>query len=601
VLAEGELLWLRLADGSIDARHELDAPSGDAPVPHRPTFAVPAGDLLVAPTGPAVLDHQGSVRWHGGADGRLVGVHGGVVVVDGESLRGLELATGEVRWERTGTEGSAISPAAALVGDTLVMVDAGRAVGLDPATGVERWRSPLPGDAAVGAGARLAGLTDDVAFVAYEQGDVEVVVRVGGRDGRLEPVGELGGVNGFPVQVSVAGGTVVSSGGREGVRAHRDGELLWSADVEQLPGTATVVDDDVVVLEGHRLRGLDLRTGKTRWTVATPMVGSLPARPAVLHGQAVVMAHSRLRAVDPATGETAWEEPVVGGSRCCPDHLVGPDHVVTAGPVRVFDAAGEQRWAEVPESSARPQSSAVAIVGPWVLTQRFEPSNGAEFPLRGLEDGRQGPTIGVEGMDPQVVHDDARFHAVARIGGRRALAAFPIPALDTGDATVTPSWVIDQPAEVQLVRTGDELLVVGRVSVERRDPATGELLGRTPLPALVQPGVAVSDGTLVGLTAADTLAAIDVATGELRWRRTFAVPLGSSPTVAGDRVYVTDVKSVLRVLSLRDGDETATTELRLPAAGTVTVAHGLVLVPTERALVAVGPPVDRSDAAARVR
>lgn len=190
-----------------------------------------------------------------------------------------------------------------------------------------------------------------------------------------------------------------------------------------------------------------------------------------------------------------------------------------------------------------------------------------------------------------MVQDADRFYATTSVEGKRAVVAVALPPADTTDTTLTPVWTIPAHVHTRLIRSGDDLLIVTPANIERRDPATGQLRGRTPLPTLMMPGAALHQDIIIGLAREDTVVAVDLATGDLRWTRTFEPHLASSPTIAGDHVYLVDAKSTVHVISLDDGTETTSVTVRAPAAGPVTIAHGVMLVPTETHLYAFGPPV----------
>jgi outer membrane protein assembly factor BamB len=94
----------------------------------------------------------GTARWTGAPDTRPVAANAEAAVVwdDGE-LIGVDIATGEARWNRSLRRGHA-QPAAALVDNRLSFVETRQLVVLDVRTGARLWRS-RPGATLLGAGA----------------------------------------------------------------------------------------------------------------------------------------------------------------------------------------------------------------------------------------------------------------------------------------------------------------------------------------------------------------------------------------------------------------------------------------------------------------
>lgn len=596
VVSGSELLWLRSIDGAIEDRHEFTGVVEETVVAANTAFALPAAGLLVTPAGPSVMDHRGVVRWARHGDGRVVGIHGGVVVIqDGPNLLGLSLDTGETGWEvnivTIDRPGRFRPSDTRLTAGTVVAIDdRGNIIGIDPVTGVRRWQSPLPGTTkgdAAEMSSRFVGSDGDVVFLSHHGPGQQQLLRVATSDGEVEDV-DVG--SDVPRSVAVWDDVLITSAGTGTIRAHRDGQLLWSTEAEVPPATASVVGDTIASIDRGGLQLLDPRTGEVTLSVEAHSTDPRPRRPAVLDGHAIIFGRGMLRGVDLTTGETGWETPVDGGS-CCPSHLVGNGHIVVAGPLRVFDATGAEKWSDPDSMDVGPAVS--AIVGPWVVTDQYsDHTDTVQTRLRSLQHGRPGLAISTTTSTLRdVVQDADRFYATTSVEGKRAVVAVPLPPADTTDTTLTPVWTISAHVHTQLIRSGDDLLIVTPANIERRDPATGQLRGRTPLPTLMMPGAALHQDIIIGLAREDTVVAVDLATGDLRWTRTFEPHLTSSPTIAGDHVYLVDARSTVHVISLDDGTETTSVTVRAPAAGPVTIAHGVMLVPTETHLHAFGPPV----------
>ncbi len=77
------------------------------------------------------------------------------------------------------------------------------------------------------------------------------------------------------------------------------------------------------------------------------------------------------------------------------------------------------------------------------------------------------------------------------------------------------------------------------------------------------------------------VSAMDVATGEMRWRVRLAGPIVAAPSIAGDRVLVADSKKNLWALSLTDGSATWVRELGDMVTDSVAVVGGTVVVATD--------------------
>jgi len=68
-------------------------------------------------------------------------------------------------------------------------------------------------------------------------------------------------------------------------------------------------------------------------------------------------------------------------------------------------------------------------------------------------------------------------------------------------------------------------------------------------------GLAWSNGVLYAINGVADVLALDDRTGAVKWRRTMQVPARSSPTVVGERIFLTTIDSRLIALSTADGHD----------------------------------------------
>lgn len=587
VLADHELLWLSPRDGSILERH----PVTEATLGWAPAFAVPAGELLVAPDGSGVLTRAGELGWRTDATGEVVGVTAGTVVVQqGRELTGRALDDGAVRWTVGIADEGHVS--AALVDGVVVATSrGGRLRVIDPATGtVTADRSgPVPANARRTDGeTSIVGTTATDVFVRVHASYGIRYVRVSARDATtVESLGTLADRDVRSIQEHDGDLLTLLW---DGVEVRRHGAVGWAIAVLRRPPAAAT--GWVVFGEGEFTI---TSTDGLPTSIRVPHAPVLPrARPAVLDGHAVLRTPDGLEARDLATGERSWLVDVEGAT-CCPSHLVAATGIALADPEpRVVDPDGEERWRRTAPAVPADEATAVtAIVGDWVVVGGDAP--GAPT-LRALADGRPGPTLDVDRLRA-VVSDGALFHGLAADpSGDTVVVAYDVPAADAS-GSLSARWRVPVGRHVQLVRTGDELLVVGAADVLHLDPATGVVRRRTVLPAVGTSPAAVADGRLVRRIDAHTVEGVELATGD-RWTRRFEQPVATAPTVAGDVVYVGDAAAVVWGLSLADG--AAVTSVSVPgmSATTLTVAEGYLLAGGPDRLHVLGPEPAGTTAAA---
>lgn len=582
VVAGRELLWVATATGAVTARHDLAGT--DEPSAWSPGFAVPAGDVLVTGDGTTVLDRDGVVRWQAGAPGEAVGVAAGTVVVRTDrTVTGRRLGDGQEVWTHELSPTGEVSTE--LVDGVVVTAElGGRVTVRDPRTGRELAGTrvgPAPaGGPPWDGGTSIVGTTATDVFVRLDAHIGIRYARLRASDGRL--VDDLVEWADRDLRnVSEHAGYLVTVV-RDTVEVWRGGEVAWTALEPAPPPTA---DGSWLVRSDDLARAGGGSSTPAVVTAAAPHVAD--ARPAVAGDHAVVATPQGVQALELATGEPGWSRPL-GSWSCCPSHLVGAGTVALTGPVRVLDADGERRW-DLPEEDEDRRTSASAIAPPWlVVTERPGPTGGATR-LHRLADGRAGPRLSRDPLGGAVVAEDRLFALGTDPAGTSRVVAFDVPDEEAGTATVAPVWTRPTAAGTELVHVGDELLVVGAAVVEHLDPATGQLRRRTLLPGLGSGPVAVADGRLVRRLDGSTLEAVHLTSGE-RWTRSFARPLTTAPTIAGDVVYVADTASVVVALSLRTGAVVASVDLGDADVAAITVAGGAVLAGGPDRLHALGAP-----------
>ncbi len=276
----------------------------------------------------------------------------------------------------------------------------------------------------------------------------------------------------------------------------------WSFPVEpvgqQGASAPVVAADEAVVVGPAAVYGIDLSTGRERWTIARAEGPSTSPALATVKGTAVLLftegsssSDAKLRAVELADRKPAWPSPfalgeqshtgvtVAGGMA-----FVGDD----AGHVFAVDlATGTERWSVL------------------------------------LNDGGQGPLTVANGT----------VYTVPQ--GRLAIGAAATPTV-TPAPSPSPSpfgHVIGEPNRVSLIA----------LSASSGDPAwvvplpVGTFFTSMPVAAGGSVYVAVSDSALNG-----ELIAVKAADGTVRWVHRGVGPVWqtSSPTAAGGAVYVAD-------------------------------------------------------------
>jgi outer membrane protein assembly factor BamB len=185
-----------------------------------------------------------------GAERELPVVDGVVTVTDGEQLVGVDVATGDRRWENYTTDetedphvsGRDVFTDGTRVYTAIQLIDAGAGdvtghiVAVDPASGAEIWRSPQLGDIGYGAGAVAAAPFDDGAAVAFL-------------------------MEGYPGRVLVLDSAT--------------GQIRWEVDLTSDYASVVHLDGSTIVADGATTRSYDA-DGRQEWEVASPVIERNP-------------------------------------------------------------------------------------------------------------------------------------------------------------------------------------------------------------------------------------------------------------------------------------------------------------------------------------
>ncbi|MDN3268376.1 serine/threonine-protein kinase [Streptomyces sp. MA15] len=274
---------------------------------------------------------------------------------------------------------------------------------------------------------------------------------------------------------------------------------------------------------------LDPADGRTVWRHdAAP--GTTRSEPPVLSGGLLQPSLDRigdLEALDPATGEPVWRQedtPAYEGVRAVGDTLLltRADGMVTG----VDSASGETRWSRRIPGHAVPYFASFG---------GEEPSAFAALP------SADGSATRVTAVDPAT--GDVRWDTEL-------------------EGSLTPVGAAD--GHVYLVADGAVHGDAG--AVVRFTPGTGDTR-RVALPVPVPAAEAGVHGDTVYLMGAGgSLAAVDMAAGEQRWRLETGVSRGSAPASDGRHVYVSAPDGRLLGVDAREGTLLGQTRPRLGPA-----------------------------------
>ncbi len=288
----------------------------------------------------------------------------------------------------------------------------------------------------------------------------------------------------------------------------------WSfpvAPVGEQSASAPVVSGDVAITVGPSdVFGIDLSTGKERWSVSraagpstVPAIATVKGKDVVLFTEGSSGSDSRLRAVDVATQEPVWTAPVALGAQSHSGVTVDGDTAF------VGDDLGHVCAVDIATGSMR-----------WTAT---------------LVDGVQGP-LAVAG---------GRVYVVPQ--GRLSL-----------NATASPSPSVSPTLSPSPGAIGD----VNRLSLVALSESTGEqswmslfpvgtFFTSLPLPVGQDVYVAVSDGGLSG-----QIIAVGAESGSERWTRRGIGPVWqtSTPTEVDGSLYLADARGGLWKFDAASGD-----------------------------------------------
>lgn len=243
-----------------------------------------------------------------------------------------------------------------LVGSTLMYWDEGDAFGYDAATGAERWTAAPKLPPGVSGKPKWLGVRGSALYGSAWSGDhgyllalddkgaltfSHAVTEREGSDSSTDFVEEIFGV---------AGGVALigTSGHRSyGVRAVDlgTGAVLWSRPVSGSDYHACSDGRSCFLQDGGTVQGLDLRTGKVRWTVRDLFVpGTYPAL--AIAGNALLVTSVKVQAFGAADGRDLWtavsESTILGTTAVVGDRAFVADGQGTVFALRTRD--GGQVW-----------------------------------------------------------------------------------------------------------------------------------------------------------------------------------------------------------------------------------------------------------------
>jgi eukaryotic-like serine/threonine-protein kinase len=123
--------------------------------------------------------------------------------------------------------------------------------------------------------------------------------------------------------------------------------------------------------------------------------------------------------------------------------------------------------------------------------------------------------------------------------------------------------------------------LTGVAAASDQPPATLKVLWTYELGDMNDSSPAIADGVVYAGAANGTLAAIDLATGTLRWKYSTGGALGigeSSPAVAGGAVYVGDLDGLVHAVNAADGTRLWTFKAGSEIKASPIVVNGLVII-----------------------
>lgn len=560
-----------------------------------------------------------------------------VLVADADkNLWALDLADGRARWVYRFGDVVAASPAVAT--DTVVVAsDDNRLTSLALADGARRWRTSLP--APVTAAPALSGdlvvVADRTASVtAYDVGSGDVVWSQ-----ELEDAPAAGpSVGEETVVVADAAGTVVAFD-------LADGRSRWQASSHYYPGGGFAIGGGVALVgaSDRRLMAFDLSSGDVVWSVPHRRFRAAP----VLVGDEVVTVTRdgtvQVRAVGEGALARAWDLPssgessrdvtagigVVGDALVVTASLVGPglksgSWAYSLGADRAPDRDGVS-FHVAKRTVPLPLEAPAVLAGQTMFATTFDgtlhrvPPDGPAGEVFGT-DARLVPGVAAD-RDLVVAQRDDEFVGLDPDGRERwtapAVEPFPgsIPAI-AGDTVFLPlrgvglvaadrqgaqRWfapIRDSGGTTTPLPLPGGDVVYGTGNVARYDGATGERLWSVPDAALFAPtaydrGLVFAD--LVREKHPAGLAAIDAATGVIRWSRPNAaqhVLLG--PAAAEGVVVYADTTGLVTALDGSSGDELWSLRVETSLAGVPVIVAGRVY------LVEQGRQEDLNQRASRV-
>lgn len=546
VAADGTMLWSLDPDGL--AREGLDA------IPQRAAFGplrFGSTALLVTEAGDGVgsvraLDlGTGVTRWESVVAGPVASAPalvGRILVVGGEQLTAFDARDGDVLWRsRWDARGHVVA-----AGQRVALVGPQGSRLLDVRDGTQVAQGRGPGEVAAVAEPTLAvGPRSPAAVLPVHTAagelrvlDASALVPVWWR--RHVPVGRVPSVG--------APGTVVTPTVDGHVLAFDadDGRLRWDRRLASAPacglsggGTLTYLVDD------GRLHAFDAGEGTVAWSYSpdVPLVGaarSAGRRVAVVDtdgGVALLAAEDGTLSARADTGGDALGEAVLSGARA---YAAGGN----AAPPGGLDVSGWIRSVAVDSGASA-----------WVAY-----------------------ALGPLAFPPTVA--DGRLVAITSQGFLQAFEA----------ATGAPAWDgTDVEPPTGPVAAADGVAVVSdRRGLSAWSLRSGARRWEVDLPIPLLRSAAIAQGLVVARLDPSTVAAYDLASGEVRWRAPLGTAATSPVSIAAGRVYV-GTRVGLAVLDLATGRQIARVSLAAPpVVAPIVASTGVTVCQADGSIVARG-------------
>jgi outer membrane protein assembly factor BamB len=216
----------------------------------------------------ALEQATGAVRWSAtrAAVWEIVPADSVLVLLTDEGLEALDAATGALKWKRQSGWNRSFEGPAVLAGDAYVVQVQGRLINnarslyaLDLANGSEKWSIPV---AVNYAQSSVRAVSDGGALVLFGSSLGVETIDLASRKPRWRADCTGGGALASAVAVCETNASDLAAWSVE------SGRRLWETALPEDAWTAPVIGADAVLVRSfHRLYGLDLPTGRMRYTV----------------------------------------------------------------------------------------------------------------------------------------------------------------------------------------------------------------------------------------------------------------------------------------------------------------------------------------------